>query len=161
MPAVRVKVLPPKIAAQLVLKELKEWSVVWFQDNNLKYPGPHWYIIIPTPDQPYFLLNMITSHGYDLTKYYESTKKPKAAKCLVKISNNEFEFLDRNSVINCNECERLSTDEIIHRMDEDKGFRHYPNRIPAYLRQEIVSAIIRSPLISPFIQKIAKTTNPL
>lgn len=153
--------VPLKIRVQVILGELKEWSVVWFQDNNLKYPGPHWYIIIPTPDPSYFLLNMITSKIEERIQYYKNTGKPKAAKCLVRISNNEFEFLPLNSVINCNECERLSAEEIIHRMDEAMGFKSYPNKIPAYLRKEIVSAIVGSPLIRPFVQKIAKTTNPL
>jgi hypothetical protein len=153
--------IPLKIRVQVILKELKEWSVIWFQDNALKHPGPHWYIIIPTPDPSHFLLNMITSQGDNRIKYYKNTRKPQAAKCLVKISNDEFEFLSLNSVIDCNGCERLSAEEIIHRMDEATGFNQYPNKIPAYLKKEIVSAIMGSPLIAPFIQKIAKTTNPL
>ena len=153
--------VPLKVQVSVFLNGLKEWSIVWFQDKDLTQPWPHWYVITPTSEPSRFLLNMITSQTDKLIKYYKDTKKTKAAKCLVKVSNNEFEFLDQNSVINCNECKRLSIEEIIHKIDEDIGFRSYQNKIPGYLKREIVSAIDQSPLIPPYLKKIAKTTNPL
>lgn len=153
--------IPLKIRARVALKGIKEWSIIWFQDNDLTNPGPHWYIIIPTSDASFFLLNMITSQSNKRVKFYQNTKRPKAVECLVKLSNNEFSFLSLNSVIDCNRSEHLSADEIIHRMDEAVGFRINTEKIPAYLKKEIVSAIVGSPLIAPFIKKIAKTTNPL
>lgn len=104
---------------------------------------------------------MITSKIKERIDYYKNTKKQKARECLVKINNDEFTFLNRNSAINCNEPEYLTTDEIVHRVDGKEGFKIEKEKVPPYLKKDIVSAILRSPIAPRFMGKIAKEANPL
>jgi len=55
----------------------------------------------------------------------------------------------------------LSIDEIVHKVDEEKGFKIEKENVPAYLKKEIVSAILKSPLVPLAWGKIAKAANPL
>jgi hypothetical protein len=154
--------VPLKIQIQVILNEIKEWSIIWFQDNSLQYPSPHWYIIVPTSDPSYFFLNMITSQREERFEYYRRTRQSKAAKCLVNVGNNEFPFLKPHitSVIDCNQSAHLSIEEIIHRVDEPTGFNYCKEeKVPSYLKKDIISSIVHSPLIRPAIQEIAKKTN--
>ena len=88
---------------------------------------------------------------------------PKAADCLVRINNDEFPFLKRNknSAINCNDTEYLDIRELVHRIDETVGFKVESESVPAYLRKEIVSAIIKSPMTPRFMNEMAKAANPI
>jgi hypothetical protein len=157
--------IPLKLRLPLILKKIQSFSIVKFQDNNLINPSPHWYVLIPVPDKSSFLIAMITSKIDKLIAYYRRTKKPKAADSLVKISNDEFSFLKHQSVgrsvVNCNETECLDISELVHRIDETAGFKIEPEKVPEYLRKEIVSAILNSPMTSPFMHRIAKAANPM
>lgn len=128
-------------------------------------PSPHWYVLIPVPDKSSFLIAMITSKIENLVRYYRRTKQPKAADSLVKISNDEFSFLKHQSfgksVVNCNETEYLDISELVHRIDETVGFKVETEKVPEYLRKEIVTAILNSPMTSPFMHKLAKAANPI
>lgn len=104
---------------------------------------------------------MITSQINKQIAFYQSTRKPKAADCLVRIDNNIFSRLNKPSIIECNKTEYLNIDEIVHKVEEAKGFVIYNETIPTYLRKEIVSAISSSPLISRFISDKAKVANPI
>ena len=117
--------------------------------------------MIPVPHTPSFLVVIITSKMTERVNYYKRTKQSKAADCLVKINNNDFGFLSLDSAVNCNSTENLNINEIIHRVDEIKGFTIEKEKVPAYLRKEIVSAIMKSPLIPPVVKKLAKVVNPL
>jgi len=118
-------------------------------------------MMIPSKDGSFFLVAVITSQYDKRVAYYRNTKQPKAIKSLVKINNNEFSFLNKDSFINCNVTEYVSHSELIHRIDETAGFKLYDDTIPAYLRKDIVSAIVQSPLVSKFVGNIAKEANPL
>lgn len=153
--------IPLKLQLPAILKGINDFRIVWFQDNKLENPGPHWYVVIPASDTSFFLVTIITSQYDSRAAYYKDTKQPKAIKCLVKINNDEFSFLSSDSFVNCNATEYLSVAEIIHRVDETIGFKIYNDKVPAYLKKETVSAIVQSPLISRFIGDIAKAANPL
>jgi len=153
--------LPLKLQLPAIFETIDDFRVVWFQDNNMQNPSPHWHIMIPTADKPFFLVALITSQYENMTRYYKNTKQPRAINSLVKINNDEFSFLSKDSFINCNATEYLSDSELIHRVDEPIGFKLYPDKVPAYLKKNIVSAIVQSPLIPRFVGNIAKASNPL
>ena len=134
---------------------------MYFQDKTIQFPNPHWYVIVPTKEKSKFLVVIITSKIKERIDYYRKTKQQKAVGCLVAVNNNEFAFLKKNSAINCNATEYLSVDEIVHKVDEEKGFKVEKEKVPLYLKKEIVSAILKSPIVPPFMGKIAKEANPL
>jgi hypothetical protein len=153
--------IPLKLRLPQILEKIKSFTIVRFQDNNLKEPAPHWHVLIPVPGESSFLIAIITSQIDKKTTYYRRTKQPKAGDCLVRINNDEFSFLKRNSAINCNETDYVTISELVHRIDETVGFKVESERVPAYLRKDIVSAIMKSPITPPFMHKIAKAANPI
>lgn len=153
--------LPLKLQLPYLLKNIDDFRVVRFQDNKLQEPGPHWYVAIPVSKTGFFLITIITSKGEKRAAYYNSKNQPKAVQCLVGINNDDFSFLNRGSVIDCNKTEYLDIGEIIHKVDETTGFKIQEEKIPAYLKKEIVSAIVKSPIVPRFIGDMAKAANPL
>jgi hypothetical protein len=152
--------IPFKIQLSIKLGEITDFCIVQFQDKKLQYPDLHWYIFIPTGSS-HFIIAMITSQGVKRAEYYRRTHKPKALESLVKVSNNEFSFLKEDSVIECNSVEYLDILEIIHRVEEEKGFKIDIERVPAYLKKQVVSAINNSPIVKPLIKKLAIAANPI
>lgn len=153
--------IPLKIRLPLILKQLADFSVVHFQDNSLEEPKGHWYVLIPVPGEDAFIIVMITSKIDKRIKYYTRRKQPRAAGCLVRIGNDEFSFLDRNSAVECNRAEHVTIPELIHRIDEAVGFNVEAEKVPEYMKKEIVSAIIKSPIVPPVVGKMAKAANPI
>jgi len=155
--------IPFKIQLKFELSEIQGYCVVWFQDNTLQNPGPHWHILIRIKNTDDFLVTIITSQLEKRLNYYKNTKQRKAVRCLVKVGNNEFSFLhkEKNSAVNCNETKLLSIIELVHLIDEDQGFNVEKEKVPTYLKKEIVSAINQSPLHSKKIKNLAKETNPV
>ena len=152
--------IPLKIQLPIQLKKIDDFCIVRFQDKTLQNPDLHWYVLIPA-GLSHFLIAMITSHGVKRAKYYRGTPQAKAVGSLVRINNNDFGFLKRDSVIECNYTEYLDIQEIIHRIEEEKGFKIEKEKVPAYLKKKIVSAINNSPLVSPLIRKLAIAANPI
>ena len=104
---------------------------------------------------------MITSEDINRKEYYKRTLQHKAIGSLVRVNNNDFSFLDRDSIVECNQVEYLSIQEITHRVEEEKGFKIEKEKVPAYLRKEVVSAINNSPIVKPFMKKLAIAANPI
>ena len=155
--------IPFKIRLESELREVQGFCIAWFQDNSLKNPSPHWHVLIRVPDTDNFLVIIITSQLENRVNYYKKTRQPRAADCLVRVGNNEFSFLhkEKNSAINCNETRLLDIVEIVHRIDEECGFKIENEKVPTYLKRNIVSAIIQSPLQPKKIGKLAKDSNPI
>jgi hypothetical protein len=145
----------------ITLKELKGFRVVLFQDKTLEYPNLHWYIMIRVKDTDSFIVIIITSKKTKRRQYYKRTQNPGAAECLVEINNDDFPFFTKESAINCNDAKNLDIDEIVNIVDETKGFKVEKEKVEAYLKKEIVSAINKSPLIPKAIKTMAKEANPL
>jgi len=152
--------IPFKVQLSVRLGQITDFCIVRFQDKKLQYPEPHWYVLIPTGSLS-FLVTMITSQGAKRKEYYKRTSKPKAIGSLVGISNNEFSYLKKDSVVECNQTEYLSIQEIVHRVEEEKGIKIEKEQIPGYLKKEIVSAINNSPIVIPFVKKLAIAANPV
>jgi len=153
--------IPLKITLPIQLKSLTGFRIALYQDNTLHHPGLHWYIMIRIKNDDSFITAMITSQKTRRRQYYRDSPQPKAAECLVEINNNDFVFLTKESAINCNEAKLFSIDELIPTIDETSGFKLEEERVEAYLRKEIVSAILKSPLTPPIVKRLAKEANPL
>jgi len=153
--------IPLKIRLSQQLHALHGFRIVRFQDNYLTDPDLHWYVLIRVPQEAHFLVIIITSEINKRISFYRNTRKPRATECLVKIDNDVFSFLTKPSIIECNQTKYLNIEEIVHRVDEAKGFTIRKEQVPDYLRKVIVSAILRSPLMSRFKGDKAKAANPL
>jgi hypothetical protein len=154
--------IPLKISIPLLLKDLHSFHIVHFQDNTLTKPKPHWYILIRVVQTDNYILIIITSQKTNRINYYKNSPQPKASKCLVDVNNNDFKFLSRESAINCNDAKHLSVPEIVDRVDRKIGFNVERSvKVEPYLRKDIVSAILKSPLTTPQVKRLAKDANPI
>ena len=146
--------LPPAI----ILNTINDFCILFFKDTKHDPEAPpHFWVIFPVNPVTRFSMTIITSQIEKREKYYQENTK--ALKCLVKITNDIFDFLnrERESVIDCNKTELLSKEELIKRIDpmgpcEIKTIEKFPS----FLKREIFSAIDQSPLIPPATKKIIK-----
>lgn len=147
--------LPPA----LILESIDNFCVLFFKDiKHDPQAGPHFWVVFPVSQVLQFSVIIITSQIDRREKYYQ--KNPKALRCLVKISNDIFPFLNKESVIDCNRMELLSKEELIRRLDPAGPCQiKTRERFPSFLKREIFSAIDQSPLISPDIKKIIKSVH--
>jgi hypothetical protein len=144
--------LPPAV----ILSSINDFCILFFKDTKHEpEAGPHFWVIFPVSPALRFSVSIVTSQIDKRKKYYQMNNK--ALKCLVKISNDIFAFLNKESVIDCNRMELLSKEELIKRVDPTGPCEiKTTERFPSFLRREIFSAIDQSPLISPDIKKIIK-----
>jgi len=146
--------LPPAI----ILDTISDFCILYFKDTKHDPEAPpHFWVIFPVNPVTRFSMTIITSQIGKRKKYYQENNK--ALKCLVKITNDIFDFLnrERESVIDCNKTELLSKEELIKRIDpmgpcEIKTI----GKFPSFLKRGIFSAIDQSPLIPPATKKIIK-----
>ena len=134
----------------------KAYFICHFKDKaHLKEAPAHFYIIIPTQDDNFMLLCMITSKVEKKIRYYTLTNK-KALQSLVYLDKKDLQFLSLDcSVMDCNQSEYIENMELVRRIDEEIGFKIIiePDKFQEGLKEKIKQAIIVSPLIKPFIKK--------
>jgi hypothetical protein len=146
--------LPPAV----LLNSIKDFCILYFKDvNHAEEAPPHFYITFPIKDDLNLIICIITSQIGSKRKYYKRTN-PKAIKSLIPIDSNIFSFLDRKrgSIIECNQAELLSKEELIKRIDPNGPCEIKERKIPSYLKRDVCSAIIQSPLIAPYVKKFIK-----
>lgn len=149
-----------KFKVSQFLKTAQGFRVVKYLDINFKGSEPHFYIFIRIPEEDNFLTIIITSQIEKRTDYYRKTHKPIAAECMVRVDRNILPCLSLPSVIECNQAQYLTREKIVHLIDESAGFNHLRDiSIPVYLRHNIISAILKSPILSNEIKKKAKLAN--
>ncbi len=139
---------------QAILQLINDWAILHFKDRtHAKEAPPHWYFTIPVDPGKQFVLCITTSRVTKKLNYYQSIN-PKAARSLVRLEDQSFSFIREESLINCNNAEKLSLPELLRRIDPKVGLRKESDQIPKALRSKILSAIYNSPLISPAIKKV-------
>jgi len=146
--------LPPEV----LLSSIRDFCVIYFKDKqHTKDAPPHFYVTFPIKDDLTLIICIITSQVKTQREYYRRVN-PKAENCLIPVTNDIFSFLDRGkkSVIECNKAELLSKEELGKRIDPYFPLKIKEKTIPSYLKKDVCSAIIQSPLIAPFIKKIIK-----
>ncbi len=149
--------LPPEV----LLNSIKDFCVIYFKDRQHRQDAPpHFYITFPIKDDLSLIICIITSQVETQREYYRRTNA-KAEKCLIDISNDIFSFLDRKkkSVIDCNRAELLSKKELKKRIDPHVPLEVKERKVPSFLKKDVRSAIIQSPLTPKFIRKLIKDSN--
>jgi hypothetical protein len=146
--------LPPAI----ILSTINDFCILFFKDTNHDSEAPpHFWVIFPVNPATGFSISIITSQTDKRKRYYQGNNK--ALKCLVKISNDIFDFLNRGkkSLIDCNRMELLTKEELIKRIDPAGPCEiKTTGKFPSFLKKEIFSAIDQSPLLSRAKKKIVK-----
>lgn len=142
------------IPIDLISKSLTGYCVCRFKNINFAPEAPpHYYVVIPIKDDSNLLLCIITSQIENKVWYYHK-KNDKAISCLVRIDTNTFPFLEKESVIECNQPFLIPKNELIKVVDQKHKFSVVTRNIPAEIKKKIVKAINDSPLVKPYIKKM-------
>jgi len=144
-----------KLPKLLVLSTIKDVSVLYFKslDHSSEAP-PHFFILIPLNQVTCFVVSVITSNIDGRWAFYRYNEKAK--KSLVAVDNNVFAFLKSQSLIDCNQSKLLTVEELVAVIDPDGPFDIKTRELPSYLKEEIIAAVLRSPLIERYIKDLVK-----
>jgi len=146
-----------KFPPQYIIDRIDDFCVLYFKDIEHSKEAPaHFYLTFPIADDRDFVICIITSKVEKRERYYRR-KNAKALKALVHVNNDIFEFLERfDSVIDCNRSELLTKSELVKRIDPRWGIKVRERAVPQFIKKEVMSAILQSPLIAPNLKKIIK-----
>lgn len=146
--------IPPIV----ILDSITDFCVLFFKDKtHLDNAPPHFYLTFPVNKDSALIICIFTSQINKRRNYYNAVNK-KAVNCLITVNNDIFRFLDREgSIIDCNRAELISKEELIPRIDVTKYNCEIKTRdVPEFLKKDVKTAIIRSPLIEKRLKKIIK-----
>lgn len=142
------------IPSNIKIDVIKFPCICHFKDVDFpENAPPHFYVVIPANDAVDLILCIITSKVEKREKYYW-TRNPRAASSLVKIDSTIFPFLSKDSVIDCNQTQLLSKNDLKKKVHHKYDFNVKASDIPHSLLLEIKSAIKNSPLVRDSIKKL-------
>lgn len=142
--------LPPAI----VLRSIEDFAVVFFKDRTHEDAAPpHFYVIFPVSETLRFSVNIITSQVSKRSEYYERVNR-KALLSLVFLKAEDFSFLNRESVVDCNRMEIFTIEELVKRIDPRGEFDLKTRIVPDHIKDQIFRAIEKSPLIPQAMKSI-------
>jgi len=147
------------LPARALLSNINNFCTFFFKDlKHAPEAPPHHYIIFPAGDGLSLTICIITSQIDSKIAYYKKTR-PKAIESLVPVNENMLSFLKEESIIECNQAELITKEELMKRIDPDVPCELNAQPIPAELQKKINTAIIQSPLISPAIKQLIINRN--
>jgi hypothetical protein len=109
-------------------------------------------VVIPVNESIDLILTMITSKIESVTNYYSGN--PGAFASLVSLDGKELSFLNRSSLIDCNNIELIAKADLLKKIDPSYGFELKTSTVPDELKQRIIRAITHSPVVKPIIKKL-------
>lgn len=137
-----------EIPPEITLPNIEKACILFFKDLRFDPSAPpHFYITIPLEPGKIFVLCIITSQIEKRRNYY-SKGNPEALNSLIIIEKGYFNFLRKDSLIDCNQTEILTRRQFLERIDMEFGLEIKLNYLPFNLGKEILNAIVKSPLIS-------------
>lgn len=142
------------INLDVILGTINEWFICLFKNSkHAKDSPPHFHIIIPIKEEnniagkteKSFIVCYITSQIEKREKYYKTIFKNDGIKALVKISQKDFNFLTKDSVVECNKADLYNITELIDIIENPKDFILEPETINEDFKNQIINAINISP----------------
>lgn len=138
----------------------KEFHVYYYKDSTHSAGSPpHYNILIPIQDDSSLLICLITSQLNKKIDYYRnmhntSQTRQRLLKSLVFVGKKELPFLDKDSIIDCNQAVYLTRDEFKKRILYKEEFKIIDKLIPTEIKKNIIAATKNSPLIPSSIIKL-------
>lgn len=129
------------------LRTPDEFIVIYKDLDFLQFnPGvsAHMYIIVPYSDSDVLLLAMITS-----SEFSKRVANPAMLECILDIKEGEFDFICKDSIIDCNQCSQKSKNELINNGAKLKKCEKLPHEFIARIK----TAIKQSPVVKKQIKK--------
>jgi hypothetical protein len=138
----------------LVAASITCCCVCYFKDTHHSEDAPpHFYIVLPVSEKMALICTIITSQISKREKYYDRTN-PKNKEYLVKVDKSSLPFLDKPSVIDCNQTHLIYTSELESRVDNKYGFKVEMRKVSATLEKNVKAAIKSSTVVKKFIKDL-------
>ena len=98
---------------------------------------------------------MVTSQVKNKAWYYRTAHKG-AETSLVSVNKDNFNFLSKDSIIDCNRPILEHKNKFDKIVDPDHKFEVVTRKVPDEIKEKIIKAIKDSPIVKPFIKKMIK-----
>ena len=156
------------INLDVILGTINEWFICLFKNSkHAKDSPPHFHIIIPIKEgnnkigkaEKSFIICYITSQIEKRENYYKNIFKNDGIKALIKINQKDFNFLTKDSVVECNKADLYSITELIDIIENPKDFIIKPEIINEDFKNQIINAIKISPDVRKDVKKILINSN--
>ncbi|MBF0541333.1 MAG: hypothetical protein HQK91_07775 [Nitrospirae bacterium] len=132
---------------------LSPYCICRFKDTTHdKSAHPHYYVYVPCSIKDKFILCIFTSRIIEKNKYYSKTNE-KALQSLIYIDNTDIDFLDRKTIIECNQAEIFTQKSLLYRIEKAQGFEILSRTITDELKDKIIDGIKNSPMVKGYIKK--------
>lgn len=144
--------LPP----ELIGESLGGYCICYFKhkDHAQEVP-PHYWITIPSKNNSWVLLCIITSQIEKRERHYQKVNS-NALPSLVKVTPTDLPFLVKESVIDCNKVLLVEKRSFYKVIDPKYKFRIITWDVPKDLQKRITVAVKSSPLVLPYIKNSLK-----
>lgn len=141
-----------KLSLDIQIQALSDFSICYFKDIlHDKNSPPHRYIVIPTDNDLYLIVCIITSQIDNKFSYY-SKRNEKCLASLVVLEANELDCLTTKSVIDCNNALYLHKHALVKRIVPGT-YTYIPDNIDQEIIARTLIAIDSSPLVKRNVKK--------
>ena len=142
--------LPPDI----VINNISDWKVLYFKDlaKGASCP-PHFHVVIPTLQNQYLVLCLISTKIDQRKKFYSPAGEEKY---LVQVSHDTLSCLTKESIVDCPAAELLDRDTLLNRIEELNNLKTVGCEVSSSLRARIKKAIMSSAVVETRIKKLIK-----
>lgn len=146
--------IPPDIVINQLIKNDQFYLCIFTDISHKPKAAPHFYFFVPVKIKYNLLICMITSQVDKIRNFYISNKKASAS--LINIDKEDLSVIQKESVIDCNNTELLTKQQLIRRIDPKKSIKivRYEKDIPNDLKERIINGIENSPLTNQYIKNI-------
>lgn len=146
-----------KFPLDFIIDSINDCCFIYFKDTkHLPDAPPHFYFLIPIKEDPenVYLISIVTSQFEKRLYYYQKAPNKKAAQSLVRLEKGIFDFITRESAIDCNAVEKLNKNDLLKRIDKNIGLVMKEHNIDIDFLNKIIGAIKNSPLVPPDIKSL-------
>lgn len=109
-----------------IIDSINNCCFVYFKDiKHSPDAPPHFYFLIPIEEDPesLYLIAIVTSQFEKRLYFYQNAPNKKAAQSLVRLEKGVFDFITRESAIDCNAVEKLTKNDLLKRISTGVGPR--------------------------------------
>ena len=132
---------------EAALKTPDEFLIIYKDPEFIKRNpnvSAHMYIMVTYNDDSALLLALITS-----SEFSKRTANPAMLECIIDVKAGEFDFIYKDSIIDCNDCFKKGKDELVN----NGAVLKKCVKLPTEFIVKIKTAIKQSPVVKRQIKK--------
>lgn len=135
------------------LTSIEIGKIYYFEYSRLSSDKPHYFILIALKSEEIFIFSVCTTQFDKRIEFIEKRNIPKST--LVYIKSNDENGLNKESLVDCNNCHLISKDEIKEKYENGKI--KFKGNISEGKLLEIYTGLLDSPLIEEEIKGIIRS----